>query len=222
MMMQAGATSLNTTAARPPVAEKHPLTTVVHDRTRTDDYAWLREKDRSDVVAYLEAENAYADAVMAPTRALQEQLYAEMLSHIKQTDLSVPYRKGAYLYYSRTEEGKQYPIYARKRGSTDAAEEITLDLNLLAQGHPFLSLGAYEVSDDGNLLAYAIDTTGYRQYTLHIEDLRSGEVLPDRIERVTSVVWANDGRTLLLTTEDPVSKRHDTFWRTYWVRMRRF
>jgi len=213
MMMQAGATSLNTTAARPPVAEKHPLTTVVHDRTRTDDYAWLREKDRSDVVAYLEAENAYADAVMAPTRALQEQLYAEMLSHIKQTDLSVPYRKGAYLYYSRTEEGKQYPIYARKRGSTDAAEEITLDLNLLAQGHPFLSLGAYEVSDDGNLLAYAIDTTGYRQYTLHIEDLRSGEVLPDRIERVTSVVWANDGRTLLLTTEDPVSKRHDTFWR---------
>jgi len=213
MMMQAGATSLDTTAARPPVAEKHPLTTVVHDRTRTDDYAWLREKDRSDVVAYLKAENAYADAVMAPTRALQGQLYDEMLSHIKQTDLSVPYRKGAYLYYSRTEEGKQYPIYARKRDGAEAAEEITLDLNLLAQRHPFLGLGAYEISDDGNLLMYAIDTTGYRQYTLHLKDLRSGEVLPDRIERVTSVVWANDDRTLLLTTEDAVSKRHDKFWR---------
>ncbi|MBC5801042.1 MAG: S9 family peptidase [Candidatus Eremiobacteraeota bacterium] len=191
---------------------------VTHATTRTDDYAWLRCKDDNDVIAYLEAENVYANAVMAPTQGLQGQLYDEMLSHIKQTDLSVPYRKGAYWYYARTEEGKQYPIFARKRGGADAPdldapEELTLDLNTLAQGHAFLGLGAYEVSDDGNLLAYATDTTGYRQYALHVKDLRRSEILPDCLERVTSVVWANDNRTLLLTTEDAVSKRHDTLWR---------
>jgi len=200
------------------VAEKRAQTTVVHTRTRTDDYAWLRCKDDPDVLAYLEAENAYANEVMAPTERLQEQLYDEMLSHIKQTDLSVPYRKGAHWYYLRTEEGKQYPIFMRKRGSADAPDasapdEVTLDLNALAVGHAYLGLGAYEVSDDGNLLAYAIDTTGYRQYTLHVKDLRADETLPDYVERVTSVVWANDNRTLFLTTEDAVSKRHDTFWR---------
>ncbi len=218
MTTQAAPSTLDLHVALPPVAEKRPQTTVVHARTRTDDYAWLRSKDDSGVVAYLEAENAYANAVLARTAELQGQLYDEMLSHIKQTDLSVPYRKGGYWYYARTEEGKQYPIFVRKRGNADgpepsAPDEVTLDLNALAEGHPFLGLGAYEVSDDGNLLAYATDTTGYRQYNLHVKDLRSGNVLPDRIERVTSVVWSRDDRTLFLTTEDPVSKRHDKLWR---------
>ncbi len=211
--MTTSSQALDPRVAEPPSAERRPVTTSLHGRTSTDEYAWLRDKDDADVVAYLEAENAYADAVMAPTEALQERLYDEMLSHIKQTDLSVPYRKGAYWYYARTEQGKQYPIYARKLGSVEGPEEITLDLNELARGHAYLGLGAYEVSDDGNLLAYALDTTGYRQYTLHVKDLRTAEVLPDRIERVTTVVWTSDGTTLLLTTEDAVSKRHDTFWR---------
>jgi oligopeptidase B len=196
----------------PPVAERRPHVTEIHGETRVDDYFWLRDKGSPDVTAYLEAENAYADAVLAPTRDVQAGLYAEMLSHVKQTDLSVPYRLGAYFYYSRTEEGKQYPIFARKRESLSAPEEITLDLNVLAEGHPFLGLGAYEVSDDGHLLAYALDTTGYRQYTLRIKDLRTGDDLAEAIERVTSVVWSSDSTTLFFTTEDDVSKRRDRFW----------
>ncbi len=165
------------------------------------------------MLRHLEAENAYADALLLPTQELQQQLYDEMLGHIKQTDLSVPYRLGAYSYYARTEEGKQYPIYARRSDSPGAAEEVTLDLNVLAVGHSYLGLGSYEVSDDGRLLAYALDTTGYRQYTLQVKDLRDGSVLPEAIERVTSVAWAADNATLFYTTEDPVSKRTDKFWR---------
>jgi oligopeptidase B len=197
----------------PPVADRRPFVTTLHGETRTDDYRWLRDRGSADVDAYLHAENAYADAVLARTKPLADELYDEILSHVKQTDLSVPYRLGAYLYYSRTEEGKQYPTYARKRDALDAPEEITLDLNALAEGLPFLGLGAYEISDDGNLLAYAIDTTGYRQYTLHVKDLRTGDVLADRFERVTSVVWTADDATLVFATEDEVSKRSDRVWR---------
>jgi oligopeptidase B len=199
-------------SARPPVAARHPHLSDVHGETRVDEYFWLREKNSPNVTAYLESENAYAEAALAPTVALQATLYDEMLSHVKQTDLSVPYRLGAYLYYSRTEEGKQYPIFARKRDAT-APEEITLDLNALAVGRDFLGLGAYEISDDGRRLAYALDTTGYRQYTLYVKDLETGHVLVDSIERVTSVVWAADDATLFFTTEDDVSKRRDRFWR---------
>jgi oligopeptidase B len=205
--------ALDPAVAVPPVAEKRPAVSEVHGERRVDDYAWLRERGEPDVSAYLEAENAYAEALMKPTAELQQSLYDEMLSHIKQTDLSVPYRYGAYLYYSRTEEGKQYPIYARKRESLDAPEEITLDLNVLAEGYAYLGLGAYAISDDGNLLAYSLDTTGYRQYTLYVKDLRSGELLPDSLERVTSVAWASDGRTLFYVTENEISKRSERFWR---------
>jgi oligopeptidase B len=205
--------ALDPAAAVPPLAERRPQVSEVHGERRVDDYAWLRERGDPEVTAYLEAENAYAEAVMRPTAALQQALYEEILAHIKQTDLSVPYRYGAYLYYSRTEEGKQYPIYARKRETLDAPEEITLDLNALAEGYAYLGLGAYAVSDDGNLLAYSLDTTGYRQYTLHVKDLRGGELLPEALERVTSVAWASDGRTLFYTTENEVSKRSECFWR---------
>lgn len=204
---------LEADAATLPIAPKHPLVTHVHGEERIDEYAWLRHRDDPAVMRYLQEETAYAAAVMAPTQPLQQQLYDEMLSHIKQTDLSVPYGLGDYLYYSRTEEGKQYPIYARKRGSIEAPEEVTLDLNELAVGHEYLSLGAYAVSDDGRLLAYSLDTTGYRQYELHVKNLQTGEDLGEAIPRVGDVAWASDGTTLFLTTEDDVSKRRDKFWR---------
>ena len=204
---------LDPSVAPAPVTKKIPQITQIHGYTRHDDYFWLREKTSPDVMAHLKAETAYTEAVMAPTVPLQAKLYDEILSHVKQTDLSVPYRKGAYYYYARTEEGKQYPIYARKLGSLDAPEEITLDLNVLATGHSYLGLGTYKISDDGHLLAYSVDTTGYRQYTLHVKDLRTGYDLPEAIERVDSVDWASDDATLYYTTEDAISKRHDKFYR---------
>ncbi len=205
--------ALDLRAAPPAAAEKRVERSVVHGVAREDPYAWMRDKADPAVTAHLRAEQAYTDAVMAPTESLQRELYDEMLSHIKQTDLSVPYRFGAYWYYSRTQEGMQYPTLARKRGSLDAPEEITLDLNELARGHDYLGIGAYEISDDGNLLAYSIDTTGYRQYAMHVKDLRTGEHLLEGVERVGSIAWASDNATLYYTTEDDVSKRHDTFWR---------
>jgi oligopeptidase B len=201
------------TALTPPATAKKPHVTKIHGDTLVDNYFWLREKSNPDVIAHLEAENAYTAAMTADTQPLQQKLYAEMLSHVKQTDVNVPYRLGGYYYYSRTEEGKQYPIYARKKGSLDAAEEITLDLNELAKGLKFLSLGAYRVSDDGNLLAYSTDTTGYRQYTLFIKDLRTGALLPEKIERVDTVLWATDNKTIFYVTEDAVTKRSDSFYR---------
>ncbi|HLJ24934.1 MAG TPA: S9 family peptidase [Candidatus Acidoferrales bacterium] len=198
---------------QPPVAKKVPHTTQVNGVTLKDNYFWLRDRKDPDVMKYLEAENAYTAAVMKPTADLQESLYKEMLGHLKQTDLGVPAREGQYFYYARTEEGKQYPYQCRKKGSLDAPEEILLDLNKLAEGHSFLGLGEFHVSDDGNLLAYSTDTTGYRQYTLYVKDLRTGQTLDEHIERVDSVTWAGDNKTLFYTTEDSVSKRSDKFWR---------
>ena len=197
----------------PPVAAKKPRTTKIHGDTLVDNYYWLREKSNPEVIAHLEAENAYTASMMKGTDGLQQTLYDEMLGHIKQTDVNVPYRIGGYHYYSRTEEGKQYPIQARKKASLDAPEEVTLDLNELAKGLKFLALGSYQVSDDGNLLAYTTDTTGYRQYTLFIKDLRTGRLLPETIERVDAVMWATDNKTILYVTEDPVTKRSDKVFR---------
>jgi len=195
----------------PPVAKKIPEVTVLHDDIRQDDYFWLREKDNPDVTAYLCAENAYTAEVMKPTEAFQEALYQEMLARIKEDDSSVPYRRGAHFYYSRTEKGKQYPIYCRKAGNLDAPEEVTLDLNTMAEGHPFFSLGAYTVSDDGHLLAYTTDITGFREYTLYVKDLRTGQLLPRTIERVASVAWAADDLTIFYVTEDD-AKRPYRLW----------
>src|SRR5205823_4745951 len=142
-----------------------------------DDYYWLRQKKDAAVLKHLEAENAYTDAVMKPTLPLQERLYKEFLSKIQQTDLSVPVRIGQYWYYTRTEEGKQYPIHCRKPGGLDAKEQVILDLNELAKGHKFYSVNVRVVSDDGNLLAYSSDITGFRDYTLSVKDLRTGQLL---------------------------------------------
>jgi oligopeptidase B len=198
---------------QPPIAKKIPHATQIHGYTMKDDYFWLREKQNPEVIKYLEAENAYTEEVMKPLKDFQEALYKEMLGHIKQTDLSVPSRIGDYYYYSRTEEGKQYPYQCRKKGSMEAPEEVLLDLNKLAEGHSYLGLGSFRVSDDGNLLAYSTDTTGYRQYTLHVKDLRTGKTLSESIERTGSIEWAGDNKTLFYTTEDAVSKRSDKFWR---------
>ena len=178
-----------------------------------DNYFWLRDKSNPAVIEYLKAENAYTDALTKDLKPFEEALYKEMLGRIKQTDLSVPTRHDGYFYYSRTEEGKQYPIQCRRKGSMDAPEEILLDGNELAKGHTYFGLGAFQVSDDSHLLAYTTDVTGYRQYTLHVKDLRTGQTLPDTAERVTSLEWASDNKTLFLTTEDAVTKRSDHLWR---------
>ena len=191
----------------PPVAKKVPKITEINGHRLVDNYYWLRDKKNPEVKAYLEAENAYTDAVMKPTEALQKKLYDEMLSRIKETDVEVPYKEGGYFYYLRTEAGKQYGIRCRKNGSLDATEEIVLDVNELAKGQTFMSLGAFEVSDDGNLLAYTTDNTGFRQYTLAVKDLSTGKMLVDHAERVDSVAWANDSKTIFYTVEDEVSKR---------------
>ena len=186
----------------PPIAKLVPRIDVVQGDVRQDDYHWLRQKDDPEVTSYLKGENAYTDAVMQPTEELQENLYREILARIKEDDSTVPYRRDGHLYYTRTEKGKQYPIYCRKAGTPEAPEEVTLDLNRLAEGHEFLALGAYAVSDDGRRLAYSLDYTGARDYSLYVRDLATGEVLPDRIDKVSTVAWAADGATLFYVLED--------------------
>jgi oligopeptidase B len=198
---------------KPPMAEKKSKTVNIHGETLVDDFFWLREKSNPAVISYLESENAFTDAMMKPTQAFQESLYKEMVGHIKETDLSVPYRWGNYFYYTRTEQGKQYPIFCRKQGSLEGKEEVILDQNELAKGYKFFSVGAFVVSDDANLVAYSTDTTGYRQYKLQIKDLRSGNLLPESYERVGNVMWATDNKTIFFTTEDQVTKRSDKVFR---------
>jgi oligopeptidase B len=195
----------------PPTAPRIPRVDVLHGDRRVDDYFWLRRKDDREVIAYLEAENAYAEAMLKPTEAFQEALYAEMLARIKEDDQSVPYRRGRHFYYTRTEKGKQYPIYCRRAGSPEAPEEVILDLNALAAGHPFLALGVYTVSDDGHLLAYSLDYTGFREYTLSVKDLRTGALLPDRVDRVSSAAWAADPAVLFYVTEDHAKRPYRLF-----------
>jgi oligopeptidase B len=208
-------------AVTPPVARQEPTPTTLHGQTLEDDYRWMRDKSSAEVIAHLEAENAYTLSVMASTEELQAKLYAEMLSHIKETDVSVPYLQRGWFYYVRTVEGSQYPIHCRKiatgpdsdKFDDSQPEEILLDVNLLAVGQPFMSVGAMSVSPDGFLLAYSTDNTGFRQYTLHVRDLKTGKDLADTAERTGSAVWAADSRTLFYTTEDEVTKRHDHLFR---------
>ena len=192
----------------PPVARRHPQVSELHGDRCVDEYAWLREKENPEVRAYLEAENEYADAVMAPAAGLREKLYAEILGRLKQTDLTVPARKGNYFYYTRTEEGKQYNIWCRRAGSESGTEEVLVDGNALAEGEDFFAVGAFEVSDDGGSLAYTTDFTGFREFTLWVKDLRTGRVLDDRIEHVTSVAWAPDGQSLFYTVEDDAKRSY--------------
>jgi oligopeptidase B len=201
---------------KPPVAKKVPKTLKIHGYEIVDNYAWLRDRnDKKDpaIIDYLNAENAYTESFMGKHKDLADKLYKEMLGRIKQTDLSVPYKYGDYWYFNKTEEGKQYPTYLRSRSKDGKDAEVLLDQNEMATGFKYFSIGDFTPSDDGNFLAFAIDTTGYRQYTLQIKDLKTGKMLPDKIDRVTSVVWSNDGKYLFIGQEDAVSKRSDKIWR---------
>ncbi|MSU04119.1 MAG: S9 family peptidase [Pedosphaera sp.] len=191
-----------------PVAKIIPQVDVIHGDQRVDNYSWLRGKTNSEVVAYLKAENSYADQVMKPTRSLQNKLYKEMVSRIKETDESVPYRKGDWFYYRRNQKGKQYPIFCRKFQNLEAKEQVILDLNKLARGLKFLSVGTLSLSDDGHLLAYSLDTTGFRQYTLYVKDLRTGKLKAESIEKTGSVAWAADNKTFFYTVEDSAKRQY--------------
>jgi oligopeptidase B len=194
------------TDSKPPMTKKNPKTIEIQGDKLQDDYSWLRERSNPDVRAYLETENKYADEFMKATEGFQEKLYQEMLGRIKQTDLSVPYRMRGYFYYSRTETGKQYPIYCRKKESLEAPEQVLLDLNEMAKGERFMALGDWDVTDDGTLLAYTTDNTGFRDYTLQVKDLATGKILPEKVERVSSVAWAADNKTLFYTTDDAAKR----------------
>lgn len=200
-------------APKPPLALKKPKEIVTHGDKRVDDYFWLREKTNKAVTAYLKAENSYAEKVMRGAEKRQKQLYKEILSHLKETDQTAPVRRGNYYYFSRTEKGKDYPIYCRRMEGWETRSEVILDVNKLAEGHKFFSVGAFAISDDNRYLAYTQDTTGYRQYTLVIKDLETGKLLPEKFERVGSVDWAPDNKTIFFSTEHPVTKRSDEIHR---------
>ena len=195
----------------PPVAPMHPHSATLHGDTRIDDYHWLRDKDSAEVRGYLEAENAYADELLSPTVELQGRLYEEIVGRIQETDQTAPYRDGEFEYYSRTFAGKQYRSYCRRKPGKPDTEELLLDMNALAEGRPFLGLGAFEVSPDGALLAFSLDETGFRDYTLQIKDLRTGQVRPSKIEKVKSVAWASDSRTFFYTVDDDTKRAYRVF-----------
>jgi oligopeptidase B len=211
--------SLPFSLVTPPVAKRVDHVQTWHGREFNDPYFWLREKSNPDVRAYLEAENAYTEAMTAHQAPLREKLYTEFVSRVKQTDVDVPEKDGRFYYYSRTVEGQQYPIHARRAASSSGAydatapEEVLLDPNAMAVGLAYLGIGARKVSDDGTQLAYTTDTTGFRQYTLHLKNLASGAVTSNLAERVTAVEWAADGKTLFYGTEDEVTKRSHKLWR---------
>jgi oligopeptidase B len=197
---------MQATTSVPPVAAVRPHEIVAPAGTRTDDYYWLRDDARTnrEMLDYLNAENAYTDAVLAPVAGLREKVYGEILARIKQDDSSVPYRRRGYWYYSRFETGAEYPVYARREGSMQAAERVMLDVPALAKGHDFFSIGALEVSPDNRLLAYAEDNVGRRQYTIRFKDLATGAMLPDVVMNAEpEVAWAADSRTLLYVEKHP-------------------
>jgi oligopeptidase B len=194
-------------ALSPPVAQKHPRVMSKFGDRRVDDYYWLREKDDPRVTEYLEAENRYTQAATRLLEGFRDRLYKEILARIKETDESVPYRRHGYWYYQREVEGLQYPIYCRRKGSMEGAEEVLLDVNELARGHKYMSVGLMDVSPDGTRLAYTVDFTGFRQYRLQVKDLATGLPTGDSAERVTSVAWAADSRTLFHVEEHETTKR---------------
>jgi oligopeptidase B len=193
---------------QPPVAEVKPVRFEEHGHVRVDNYHWLRERENSKVLDYLKAENAYTDAVMADTKPLEEKLYRETIARIKQDDSSVPYLDNGYEYYTRFEEGKQYPLYCRRLPQDGAAEAVMIDVNELAEGHSFCSVSGARVNRQNELAAFAIDTVGRRIYTLRFKNLTIGKLLDEEIPSMTgNFEWAEDGRTLFYTRQDTVTLR---------------
>jgi len=192
----------------PPRAKVSSKELEIHGHTRIDNYHWLKERENPEVIEYLEAENRYTETTLAHTADFQEALFEEIKGRIKPDDTSVPYREDDYLYYSREEQEKEYPIYCRKRGSLEAAEEVMLDVNELAEGHEYFAARGLRLSAGQDLLAYGVDTVGRRIYTIKVKNLTSGEMLPDEISEVTpNMAWANDNKTLFYTRQDPETLR---------------
>ncbi|MCC7306743.1 MAG: S9 family peptidase [Acidobacteria bacterium] len=203
-------------AMKPPNAKKEPKVLKIHGYEIVDNYAWLRDRsDKKDpeIMKYLDAENAYTEANMGSHKGFIDTLYKEMLGRIKQDDTSVPYKRGNFWYFTKTEQGKQYPVYLRSKTRDGKNAEVLLDQNEMAKGYKFYAIAAFEPSDDGNLLAFSTDTSGYRQYTLRVKDLKTGKMLSEKIERVTSSEWSPDGKFLFYGQEDPISKRSDKIFR---------
>ncbi len=214
--------AIDPSVAKPPVAKKDPTKLTVHGETRVDDFFWMKDKKNPEVIKYLEAENDYTAALLKPTEKFQEALYKEFLSRIKQTDEDVPVQDRGFWYYTRTVEGKQYPIHCRKKDEPmpkasgespkKATEEVMLDGNELAKGEKFFRFGEIRVSDDGNLLAYSTDTTGFREYVLFVKDLRTGKPIENKLVKSPQFEWAADGKTLFYATEDEAKRAHK-IWR---------
>ena len=187
----------------PPKAEKIKKELSLHGHTRVDNYFWLNERDNPAVLEYLTKENEYTDHVLKDTKELQEKLYQEIIGRIKQTDMSVPYKENGYYYYTRYEEGKEYPVYCRKKENLEAAEEVLLNVNEMAKGYDYYNVGGFSVSPDNRLLSFGVDTVSRRMYTLHIKNLETGEILPDEISQTTgSSTWAADNKTLFYSLKD--------------------
>jgi oligopeptidase B len=195
-------------AIKPPVAKILPKELTAHGHARIDNYYWLNQRENPDVVAYLEDENAYKEAVMAHTNDMQEKLFKEILGRIKKTDMSVPYKDQGYFRYTRYEEEGEYPIYCRKKGSLDAEEEIVLNVNNMAEGHDYYSVAGYSTSSNNSMIAYGVDDVSRRLYTLYIKDLTTGEILSDRIPNTSGrATWANDNRTVFYMLKDTTTLR---------------
>ena len=201
-----------------PIASKRPHEITQHEHIRIDNYYWMRDKDDPETMKHLRAESDYLEELMQHTKPLQEKLFQEMKARIKENDSTVPEKRGGYFYYERHEEGKQYPIFCRRRGSLDVVEEVLLDQNELAKGKTFCSIGAFSISTDGNKLAYSVDFGGREIYTLHIKDLNSGELYPEAIENTSGsayehggVEWANDNETVFYTILDEAQRPHKLF-----------
>ena len=198
----------------PPKAEKIKKELTAHGQTRVDEYYWLNDREDEKVIAYLEAENAYTDTLLKHTEAFQEKLYEEIIGRIKQTDESVPYKNRGYWYYTRYEEGKEYPIYCRKKESMDAEEEVMLNVNIMAEGHEYYQVTGLSLSLDNKMLSYGVDSVGRRQYTLHVKNLETGQMLDMSIPNTTgSSTWANDNKTLYYTKKDPATLRSNEIFR---------
>jgi oligopeptidase B len=198
----------------PPDAKRKTKVLNIHGDTRIDNYYWLNERENPDVIDYLKAENEYTEAALKPTEDLQEKLFKEMKNRIKEDDQSVPYKKNGYYYYTRYEEGKEYPIYCRKKGSMDAGEEILLNVNEMAQGYDYFRVSGLSVSPDNSLLSYGVDTVSRRKYTLYIKNLETGKIYEDEIPVTTGyAVWAKDNKTLFYTKKHPQTLRSYKIYR---------
>ncbi|MCP4121355.1 MAG: S9 family peptidase [Bacteroidetes bacterium] len=193
---------------QPPKAAQLPHEMVAHGHVRQDEYYWLRERGNEEVIQYLEAENAYTEGVLTPVKQFREQLFEELKGRVKEKDASVPYLSNGYYYYTRFEEGSEYPLYCRKKGSTDAEEEILLEVNELAAGKEYFKIGAREISDDNRFLAYGEDIVGRRIYMIRIKDLKTGELLEDSIPNTNGhAAWSSDNKTIFYTLKDEATLR---------------